>query len=75
MFALDERLRLHGLAPVFEAERVEHEHEHDEPRARPSRRRAVSRKSRPQRSLPLRQRQEIQEVPRRVTLSRVQLVE
>ena len=33
-FALDERLRLHGLAPVFEAERaVEHDHEghdHDE---------------------------------------------
>ena len=41
MFALDERLRLHGLAPVFEAEasRREHDHEHDvadhrrEPRA------------------------------------------
>jgi hypothetical protein len=31
MFALDERLRLHGLAPVFEAEREqEHEHEHEE---------------------------------------------
>jgi hypothetical protein len=31
-FALDERLRLHGLAPVFEAERAdEHDHEHDAP--------------------------------------------
>jgi preprotein translocase subunit SecA len=30
MFALDERLRLHGLAPVFEAEReAEHDHDHD----------------------------------------------
>lgn len=30
MFALDERLRLHGLAPVFEAEQAdEHDHEHD----------------------------------------------
>jgi preprotein translocase subunit SecA len=30
MFALDERLRLHGLAPVFEAELAdEHDHEHD----------------------------------------------
>jgi hypothetical protein len=28
MFALDERLRLHGLAPVFEADEAEHEHEH-----------------------------------------------
>jgi hypothetical protein len=32
MFALDERLRLHGLAPVFEAERADaHGHEHDAP--------------------------------------------
>jgi hypothetical protein len=31
-FALDERLRLHGLAPVFEAEQAdEHDHEHDAP--------------------------------------------
>jgi len=31
-FALDERLRLHGLAPVFEAERAdEHDHVHDAP--------------------------------------------
>jgi hypothetical protein len=31
MFALDERLRLHGLAPVFEAERLDdEEHDHDE---------------------------------------------
>ena len=30
MFALDERLRLHGLAPVFEAEQADvHDHEHD----------------------------------------------
>jgi uncharacterized protein YecA (UPF0149 family) len=29
MFALDERLRLHGLAPVFEAEQEDH-HEHPE---------------------------------------------
>lgn len=30
MFALDERLRLHGLAPVFEAEQAdEHDHEQD----------------------------------------------
>jgi len=30
MFALDERLRLHGFAPVFEAEQAdEHDHEHD----------------------------------------------
>ena len=29
-FALDERLRLHGLAPVFEAEQAD-EHDHDEP--------------------------------------------
>ncbi len=30
MFALDERLRLHGLAPVFEAEQAdEHDHEHE----------------------------------------------
>jgi uncharacterized protein YecA (UPF0149 family) len=30
MFALDERLRLHGLAPVFEAEQAdEHHHDHD----------------------------------------------
>jgi hypothetical protein len=32
MFALDERLRLHGLAPVFEAEQAdEHDHKHDAP--------------------------------------------
>jgi hypothetical protein len=32
MFALDERLRLHGLAPVFEAEQAdEHDHQHDAP--------------------------------------------
>ena len=31
-FALDERLRLHSLAPVFEAEQAaEHDHEHDAP--------------------------------------------
>jgi SEC-C motif len=31
-FALDERLRLHGLAPVFEAEQAdEHDHHHDAP--------------------------------------------
>jgi hypothetical protein len=31
-FALDERLRLHGLAPVFEAEQADaHDHEHDAP--------------------------------------------
>ena len=29
-FALDERLRLHGLAPVFEAEQADGEHDHDE---------------------------------------------
>ena len=30
MFALDERLRLHGMAPVFEAEQAdEHDHEHE----------------------------------------------
>jgi len=29
-FALDERLRLHGLAPVFEAERhIDHDHDHE----------------------------------------------
>jgi uncharacterized protein YecA (UPF0149 family) len=28
-FALDERLRLHGLAPVFEAERAAHLHEEE----------------------------------------------
>ena len=32
MFALDERLRLHGLAPVFEAEQADaHDHHHDAP--------------------------------------------
>ena len=32
MFALDERLRLHGLAPVFEAEQAdEHQHHHAAP--------------------------------------------
>jgi len=32
MFALDERLRLHGLAPVFEAEQADaHDHQHDAP--------------------------------------------
>jgi len=29
-FALDERLRLHGLAPVFEAEQADDEHDHED---------------------------------------------
>ena len=67
-FALDERLRLHGLAPVFEAEQADDEHDHDArrvPRPRAPGSRSLRTKNRPQRSLPLRQRQKIQEVPRR----------
>ena len=79
MFALDERLRLHGLAPVFEAEQAD-EHDHEQRcRASQSRAGAASRgvvfadagaEDRTQRSLPLRQRQEIQEVPRGCAIAR-----
>ena len=67
MFALDERLRSHGLDPVFEAEQEhDHDHEHDHPHGREPDRRPALAETRPQRSLPLRQREEIQEVLRQV---------
>ena len=71
MFALDERLRLAGLDPVFAADDSEAPPEEEEQAASAS----AGRQSGPQRSLPLRQRQEVQKVPRRVTLNSGQLVE
>ena len=75
MFALDERLRLEGLQPVFEGEEESGE-EDEEPASmastlcyrsrhlRPWRRRKEAGSQRP---MPLRQREEIQEVPRRLS--------
>ena len=69
-FALDERLRLHGLAPVFEAEQEdEHGHEHDapvspepeKPALHPSQEAMKAGRNDP---CPCGSRQEIQEVPR-----------
>jgi preprotein translocase subunit SecA len=44
MFALDERLRLHGLAPVFEGGEEEHEHEVQPEPAAPAQPLPVARK-------------------------------
>ena len=64
-FAIDERLRLHGLAPVFETESEEEDDaEPDQRGRRPRGKRGGS--AGPQRSVSLRQRQEVQEVSRQV---------
>ena len=68
MFALDERLRLDGLAPVFEADSRRNDHDMTKSRIpRPRSHRGRSSHKRPDATIPaLRQRQEIQKMSRGV---------